>query len=61
MVSLLTGGTCGIYDATAYVEREFMLPFGAGLQLFKRLVLDRIITLDLSAPINLNELVVATA
>jgi hypothetical protein len=51
---LLLYGKHSVIEATQTVEREYPLPFGLGLQLFKNLVLDRMITINLSKPLNLN-------
>jgi hypothetical protein len=52
---LIKHGDCSIIKATAIVEGEFLLPAGAGLQLFKQLVLDKKIVIDLSCPVRLNK------
>jgi len=59
LLNLLTTDDRSIIEAATIVESEFMLPIGTGLQLFKQLVLDRKLTIDLSQPVNLKATVVA--
>lgn len=59
LLNLLTHENYSIIEAANIVDIEFMLPAGTGLQLFKQLVLERKLVIDLSQPINLNEGVVA--
>jgi hypothetical protein len=53
MLDLLRRGTCSIIDAAEMVEYKFLLPPGAGVQLFKRLVIDGRYVLDMSRTIDL--------
>jgi hypothetical protein len=59
MQNLLNCGDHSIIEVTQYVENDFMLPPGAGLQLFKQLVIDRRYVLDLGKPLNLTAKAVA--
>jgi uncharacterized protein YjhX (UPF0386 family) len=44
----------GILEATRAIERDYQLVSGCGLQLFKQLVLNRAISINLDEPIDLN-------
>jgi hypothetical protein len=55
LLNLLTHEGYNVIEATRFVERERSLPCGTGLQLFKQLVLDKKLCIDLSKPINLSE------
>ena len=59
LLSLLSIGRYSVIEAVAEIEGDFLLPAGAGLQLFKRVVLEKKFTVDLTRPINLSEKVVA--
>jgi hypothetical protein len=59
MLGLYNRGAYSIADATRRTESEFLLPSGAGLQLFKQLVIDGRYTLDISRPIDMNAKAVA--
>jgi hypothetical protein len=54
LLNLLTSEGCSVIEAANVVESEFLLPVGSGLQLFKQLVLDKKLTIDLNRIINLN-------
>ncbi len=51
---LLQSDNCSILDAMLIVEKAYSLHSGMGIQLFKRLVLDRAIEINLDEPIDLN-------
>jgi len=59
LLNQLTQEKHSIINAAKSVEREFLLPAGSGLQLFKQLVLERKLVIDLSYPLNLSEVVAA--
>jgi hypothetical protein len=59
MLNLLRLGDNSIIVTSRMVENDFLLPAGAGLQIFKQLVLEKKLTIDLSLPINMNAKVVA--
>jgi hypothetical protein len=59
LLDLLRYGTFSIDCAALMTENEFLLPFGAGLQLFKQLVMDNRYALDISNPLNLTAKAVA--
>ena len=52
--TILLSGEHSIIDATQAVEAKFQLFAGTGLMLFKRLVLDKVLTINLDEPLNLN-------
>ena len=54
MTTVFSSGECSILEATQVVEVEYRLVAGAGLLLFKQLVLDKVLTIDLNEPLNLN-------
>jgi hypothetical protein len=53
LLQVLQRSKSSVADASRMIESEFLLSAGTGLQLYKQLVLDREITVDLSNPINL--------
>jgi hypothetical protein len=53
LLELVKLGNHSIVEAAQIVDDEFLLPTGAGLSLFKQLVLDRKIVVDLNKPLNL--------
>jgi hypothetical protein len=50
--AMILRGTFAIVQIAEMVENEFMLDLGIGLLLYKRLVLDRVIAVNLKEPIN---------
>jgi len=54
LLQLLLNGKYSIFEAVQMVEGEYILNPGMGLQMFKQLVLDRKITIDLNEPLDLN-------
>ena len=54
LLNLLNLGNYSIIEVVAEIESKFSLPAGSGIQLFKRLVLEKKFAVDLSLPINLN-------
>ena len=60
MVQMIIGGDCSILEAALTVEREWLLPAGVGLQIFKQLVLSKEIAANLDEPLKLNAKGVAT-
>lgn len=52
LLSMVLSGGLAVVQAAEMVENEFMLDHGVGLLLFKRLVFDRVITVNLNEPIN---------
>ena len=54
MSEIFLSGEHSILDATQVIEAEFQLVAGAGLLLFKQLVLNKILTINLNEPLNLN-------
>ena len=54
MIRLLLSGSFSIIESSQVVEQEFTLMRGMGIQLFKRLVLDRKISINLNQPLDLN-------
>jgi hypothetical protein len=59
MLDLLSCGSHSVIEITQTVESKFLLSCGAGLQLFKQLVIDGQYALDVGSPINLNAKAVA--
>ena len=59
LLNMLDHGDNSIIETANIIEDEFLLPAGAGLQLFKQLVLEKKLAIDLSLPMNLNAKVVA--
>jgi hypothetical protein len=59
LLNMLNFGYNSIIEIANIIEDEFLLPAGAGLQLFKQLVLEKKLAIDLSLPMNLNAKVVA--
>lgn len=55
MIQLLLDGRYCVLDAAQAVEDEYLLMNGAGLQLFKQLVLDKAITINIDEPLNLTK------
>jgi hypothetical protein len=55
MMQLLLYGRYSVLDAVKTVENEYALATGSGIQLFKQLVLDKAITINLDESLNLNE------
>jgi len=51
---LILSGKCGILDATLTAESEWLLAAGVGLELFKQLVLNKTIVINLNEPLNLS-------
>jgi hypothetical protein len=51
---LILSGEYSVLDAVRITESEYLLSAGVGLELFKQLVLDRAITVNLDEPLNLN-------
>ena len=54
MLSLLLSYECSVLEAAKITEHEHRLDAGVGLQLFKQLVLNKIITVNLDEPLDLN-------
>ena len=54
VLSMLLSHECSVLEATKTAEREYRLDAGVGLQLFKHLVLNKIITISLDEPLDLN-------
>jgi hypothetical protein len=54
LLNLLRVGEYCAIDAARTVENEFLLSAGTGLQLFKQLVLNRQVVIDLNEPFTLN-------
>ena len=54
MMRMITGSDCSIREAAQTIEREWLLPAGIGMQIFKRLVLNKEIAVNLEEPLNLN-------
>jgi hypothetical protein len=59
MLDLLCQEKYSIIDVAQVVEPDFLLPTGAGLQLFKQLVIDGLYILDISKPLELTAKAVA--
>jgi hypothetical protein len=59
MLDYLHCGVCSTIGAIQMVEEYFLLPPGAGLQLFKQLVLDGRYALDIGKPLDLTSKAVA--
>ncbi len=55
MLQMLESQNVSIINATQIIEREFLLAHGTGLLLFKYLVLNKEVELDLSVRLNLNK------
>jgi hypothetical protein len=53
LLELVESGNHSIVETAKIVDNEFLLPTGTGLSLFKQLVLDRKIVVDLNKPLNL--------
>ena len=51
---LLLRGEYSIIEAAETIEREYELSTGTGLQLFKQLVLNRVLVVNLNEPLNLH-------
>ena len=54
MIQMITGGDCSIREAAHAIEREGLFPSGAGIQIFKQLVLNKEISVNLEEPLDLN-------
>jgi hypothetical protein len=54
MMQLFSNNDCSILGAVQTVEVEYFLNADIGLQIFKQLVLDRMIVMNLNEPLNLN-------
>ena len=54
MSAIFLSGEHSILDATQAIEADLQLVAGAGLLLFKQLVLDKALTINLDEPLNLN-------
>ena len=54
MIQAISSDAYSILEAAQIVENEFLLSAGKGLQLFKKLVLNKRITINLNEPLNLN-------
>ena len=54
MLQLLMNNEYSVIEASRIVENEFCLAVGIGLQLFKQLILNKTITVNLNKPLNLN-------
>ncbi len=50
---LLQSEKYSVFEAVRIVEKTYLLPAGTGLQLFKRLVLDKTVAINLNEPIDL--------
>lgn len=59
LLNLLNLGDNSVIETARTVENDFLLPAGAGLQLFKQLVLEKKLAIDLSIPLNMNAKAVA--
>ena len=59
LLNLLKVDEYSIIEATRIIENEFLLFPGAGLQIFKKLVLDKMIDIDLNRAISLDAKVAA--
>jgi len=55
MTRMLSTTTASVIDVVQDIESEFMLEPGVGLQLFKHLVLNKVIEIDLSGKLNLSK------
>jgi len=54
MLQLLCDDECSVIEAAGAIENEFFLAAGIGLQIFKQLVLNKAVAVDLESPLNLN-------
>jgi hypothetical protein len=54
MLQIIDNSEYSILEAAQIIEREFLLDGGKGLQLFKHLVLNRKLAINMNEPINLN-------
>jgi len=59
LLNLLRHGDFSVIEAANIIESEFLLAAGTGLQLFKQLVLEKRLVIDLNLPMNLNSKEVA--
>ena len=59
LLNLLRIGDYSVIETAGIIEKEYLLPIGAGLQFFKQLVIAKRIAIDLSLPMNLSARVVA--
>jgi len=53
MLTILQNGECSAHEAAQIIENEFRLASGAGLRLFKQLVLKKVIAINLDGPLKL--------
>ena len=60
MIQMITGGDCSIREAAQAIDREWLFPSGFGMQIFKQLVLNKEITVNLEKPLDLSAKGVAT-
>jgi hypothetical protein len=54
MIRLMVDDGCSVREAAQAIEGEWLFPAGLGIQIFKRLVLDKNIVINIDEPINLN-------
>ena len=54
MTTAFLSGEYSILETTQVIEVKYHLVAGAGLLMFKQLVLDKVLTIDLNEPLNLN-------
>ena len=54
ILRLYRGNNYSVLEAARIVECEFLLAAGMGLQLFKQLVLNKVIAMELNTPLDLN-------
>ena len=54
MLAILQNGECSVLETAQIIENEFRLASGSGLQIFKQLILEKAMAINLDEPLKLN-------